>query len=245
MHEYDVALKLLLRRSASLTMRERTGGIGVANWLDVVLPRVQNPRVDLLGRASHQSLIHIELQSTNESHMPLGMAEYCLGIYRLLGRFPRQMCLYIGEAPLRMPSELRGYDLWFRYSLIDIRNLEGEPLLESPDIGDTVLAILAHLRKQKGAVRSIISKMRGLPEDVREMAFSLLLTLSSLRHLEQLVEQEIRKMPVHMYIMQNKVLRRECKRGPAGRKARRPPGRRSDRASPPHRKALRSAARLG
>jgi hypothetical protein len=41
MQEYDVALKLLLQGSASLTMRELTGTV-VAKWLDVELPKVQN-----------------------------------------------------------------------------------------------------------------------------------------------------------------------------------------------------------
>ena len=48
MQEYDVALKLLLQGSATLTMRELTG-TAVARWLDVELPKVQNLRLDLLG----------------------------------------------------------------------------------------------------------------------------------------------------------------------------------------------------
>jgi hypothetical protein len=40
------------------------------------------------------------------------------------GRFPRQVLLYVGEAPLRMASELRSDNLWFRYRAIDIRELE-------------------------------------------------------------------------------------------------------------------------
>ncbi len=45
MQEYDVALKLLLRGSAKLTMRELTG-TAVETWLDVELSKVvQNTRV--------------------------------------------------------------------------------------------------------------------------------------------------------------------------------------------------------
>src|SRR5207302_5022616 len=50
------------------------------------------------------------LQSGNDNTMPLRMAEYCLGMLRLFGKFPRQIVLYVGEAPLRMESELRGPD---------------------------------------------------------------------------------------------------------------------------------------
>src|SRR5437667_178682 len=49
MQEYDVALKLLLRGSAKLTMRELTG-TAVENWIDVELPKVvQNTRVDRIA----------------------------------------------------------------------------------------------------------------------------------------------------------------------------------------------------
>lgn len=78
MQEYDATLKLLLRGSAKVTMREVTGG-AIENWLDVELPKVQNLRVDLLGETGDASLVHLELQSTNDAMMPLRMAEYCLG----------------------------------------------------------------------------------------------------------------------------------------------------------------------
>ena len=136
MQEYDVALKLLLRGSAKLTMRELIG-TAVETWLDVELPKVQNTRVDLLGETDDddKGLVHLELQSGNDATMPVRMAEYCLGVFRLFGRFPRQVLLYVGEAPLRMAGELRGDDVWFRYRAIDIRELDGERLLEKRCIG--------------------------------------------------------------------------------------------------------------
>ena len=128
MQEYDVALKLLLRGSAKLTMRELTG-TAVENWIDVELPKVvQNTRVDLLGETADKSLVHLELQSGNDPDMPLRMAENCLSVFRFFKRFPRQVLLYVGEAPLRMASELRGDDVSFRYRAIDIRELDGERL---------------------------------------------------------------------------------------------------------------------
>src|SRR5260370_3732871 len=160
MQEYDVALKLLLRGSARLTMRELTGG-RVEKWLDVELPKVQNTRVDLLGETHEASLVHLELQSGNDVAMPLRMTEYCLGVFRLFGKFPRQVLLYVGEAPLRMDSELCGPDVWFRYSAIDIRELDGDRLLESEEVGDNVIAILARLRDDKDAVRRIVERIAG------------------------------------------------------------------------------------
>jgi hypothetical protein len=107
MQDYDVTLKLLLQGSANATMRALTG-TAVAKWLDVELPKVQNLRLDLLGETVDSGLVHIELQSGNDTAMPLRMAEYSLGVYRLLGRFPQQVVLYVGEPALGMQNKLLG-----------------------------------------------------------------------------------------------------------------------------------------
>jgi hypothetical protein len=97
MQHYDATLKLLLRGSASRMVRELAGS-AVEKWLDIELPKVQNPRLDLLGEAQDGSLVHLELQSTNDTDMPLRMAEYCLGVYTQFRKFPRQVVLYVGKA---------------------------------------------------------------------------------------------------------------------------------------------------
>jgi predicted transposase YdaD len=174
---------------------------------------VQNLRVDLLGETSDGGLVHLELQSGNDPGMPLRMAEYCLGVFRLFRRFPHQVLVYVGAAPLRMERELIGPDLSFRYTMVDIRDLDGDRLLESEEVGDNVIAILARLRDDKEAVRRIVGRIAGLPAAERQAALSQLLILAGLRHLEEAVEQEARKMPIHIDILENKVLGREYKRG--------------------------------
>jgi hypothetical protein len=213
MQGYDVALKLLLRGSAIWAMRELSG-TAVAKWFDVELPKVQNLRLDLLGETIDGGLVQVELQSGNDAAMPLRMAEYCLGVYRLFGRLPRQIVLYVGEPRLRMKNELRGTDLLFRYRLIDIRTLDGERLLESPEVGDNVIAILARLRDHKEAVRKIVERIAGLAPAERETALSQLLILAGLRRLAKTVEREARKMPIDIDIREHEVL------GPMFREAR-------------------------
>ena len=88
MHEYDVTLKMLLRGSARMAFEALTGG-AVEKWLDVELPKVQNPRMDLLGEMAGGELLHLELQSGNDAEMPERMAGYALGIYRRFRKFPR------------------------------------------------------------------------------------------------------------------------------------------------------------
>ena len=205
MQEYDVTLKLLLQGSASLTLRALTG-TAVAKWLDVELPKVQNLRLDLLGETVDGGLVHVELQSSNDPAMPLRMAEYCLGVFRLFGRFPRQVVLYVGEPELRMESGLTGPDVLFQYRLIDIRTLDGDRLLESEEVGDNVIAILARLRDHKEAVHRIVQRIAGLAMAERETALAQLVILAGLRHLSGTVEQERRNMPIDVDIREHEVL---------------------------------------
>jgi hypothetical protein len=205
MQEYDVALKLLLQGPAKLTIRELTG-TAIAKWLDVELPKVQNLRLDLLGETVDGQLIHLELQSGNDAIMPLRMIEYCLGVHRLFGRFPRQILLYVGEAPMRMESQLRGPNLSFEYRLIDIRALDGDRLLESEDVGDNVIAILARLRDDKEAVHKIVGRIAAMTRAEKEIALAQLTILAGLRHLARIVDQETKKMPIDLDIRDHETL---------------------------------------
>ena len=200
---YDVALKLLLQGSASATMHALTGA-AVVKWLDVELPKVQNLRLDLLGETAGGGLVHVELQSANDVAMPLRMAEYCLGIFRLLGRFPQQVVLYVGEPRPRMECKLHGPDLLFQYRLIDIRTLDGDHLLESEAVGDNIIAI--RLRDHKEAVRRIVKRIAGLAATERETALEQLFIVAGLRRLGKMVEQEAGDMPIQTSILEHDVL---------------------------------------
>ena len=205
MHEYDTTLKLLLQRAAPRSLRELTG-TDIASWLNVDLPELGDREVDLLGESRDGELIHIELQSANDRAMPLRMAEYCLRIYRQWERFPRQTVLYVGKDKMRMEAELAGPHVSFRYALVDLREIDGERLVASDQVGDNVIAILTRLRSQEAFVRETVEKLAGLEDDSREFHLRALLELASLRDLEGLVATEVRKMPIILNILDNKVL---------------------------------------
>jgi hypothetical protein len=78
-------------------------------------------------------------------------------------------------------------DLWFRYRAIDIRELDGDRLLEREEVDDNVIAILARLRDHKEAVRKIMERIASLAAVERETALRQLLILAGLRHLEEVV----------------------------------------------------------
>jgi hypothetical protein len=117
------------------------------------------------------------------------------------------------ETELRGPSSSRCAGLAFAYEGVDIRDFDGDRLLESRDIGDNVIAVLTALRDQGTVVRRILARIAELEPAEREAALGQLLRISGLRKLEEIVEREARAMPVFNPIMDNKVLGREIKRG--------------------------------
>lgn len=211
MHEYDVAFKLTLQQ-VDLAIRDLIGTT-IARWLNVELPEVRNTRVDLLGETAAGELVHLELQSSNDTTMPLRMAEYCLRVFRQFGRFPRQVVVYVGAAPPRMETTLRGPSLEYAYRLVDIRELDGERLLESPRVGDNIVAILTRVADVRASVDRILERIGELEPAEREAALVRLLIVSELRDLGELVEEEAKKMPILNDILEHKVLGREYKRG--------------------------------
>ena len=155
MHEYDIALKTILMRLAGGVLEQLTG-FAVARWRNTELPQVRSPRVDLLGETADGRLVHIELQSTNDADMALRMAEYAWAIYRRVRRFPEQIVLYVGEAPLRMRHTMEGGSVSVRYRLVDIRGFDAEPLLASDRLEDNVIAVLMRLGDERESVRRIL-----------------------------------------------------------------------------------------
>jgi hypothetical protein len=112
-----------------------------------------------------------------------------------------------------MAAALKTPQLSFRYHLIDIREIPGEGLLKSDRIGDNVIAILTRLRDRRSALHEIVRKVSELDDDARGFYLQALLTLAGLRGLEDAAEEEARKVPILIDILENKVLGREFKRG--------------------------------
>jgi len=213
-HEYDIALKsILTRRSGSVL--SRLTGLTVSRWHNSELPEVRSQRADLLGETPERRLIHVELQSTNDARMAARMLEYSVAIQRSFGRFPEQLVLYVGEAPLRMAGRISGPGLSFECAIVDIRQLDSEPLLESRILEDNIVAVLARWPDNVSAVRRILEKIAGSDPGRRSGALAELTILAGLRSLGTVVEKELERMPILNDIMDHEVIGRERKRGMA------------------------------
>ena len=213
MHEYDVALKRVLRGKAREVLRQLTG-LTIVEWLNIELPEVRNLHVDLLCRDPRTGrLFHIELQSTNNPHMPLRMAEYALAIYRRFGSFPRQIVLYVGDSPLTMKNTLKGPRHEFSFEIVDARDLKAEQLLDSPDVGDNVIAILARLADERKAVQRLLEKIAAQAQTERAEALSELVILAGLRGAGRVIAEEVKNMPILNDILDHDLLGPEIRRG--------------------------------
>jgi predicted transposase YdaD len=215
-HEYDIALKSVLRRLDGKALAAVTG-FAIERWHNVELPEVRSPRVDMLGETHDGHLVHIELQSTNDADMALRMAEYLLAIFRKFRWFPSQLVLYVGEGPLRMEAELRGGSASFRYGMVDVRELDGGPLLASSRLDDNILALLLSLgpgiNARRNAVRRILQRIAKSEPDRRGVALRELVILAGLRSLGELVRQETVTMPILNDIMDHDLFGPAIRRG--------------------------------
>jgi predicted transposase YdaD len=214
MLEYDTTLKNVLTRRTGSVLRRLTG-LEVARWHNAELPEVRSLRADLLGETARRKLIHIELQSTNDPRMALRMLDYGVAIHRSFNRFPEQLVLYVGQAPLRMERSLAGPGISFECRIADIRDLDSEPLLESPSLEDNVIAVLARLSDETSAVRRILENVSRNEPSVRAGVIAELMILAGLRDLGEVVEREMKQMPILNDIMDHPVIGRDIKRGRA------------------------------
>lgn len=149
MQGYDAVLKSITMRQMRDGYLSRLTGIEVVEWLACELPQVRTRRVDLLGRSADGRMVHLEFQSRNDPRMVLRMAEYSLAIRRRHGQFPRQIVLYVGRRSMRMEDRVSSDHFRFDCAIIDIREIDSKSLLESPNLGDNVLAVLTRLPSER------------------------------------------------------------------------------------------------
>ena len=212
MHEYDIALKSVIRRLSGRVLETLTG-FAIERWHNVELPEIRTLRADLIGETAAGSLVQVELQSTNDADMALRMAEYALAIYRQFRQFPQQVVLYVGRPPLRMAEGITGHSMAFRCRVVDIRELDGDSLLASGNPEENVVALLMRLSDERSAVRRIL---RGIAESEparRHVAVRELMILAGLRGLGAIIGEETKKMPILDDIMDHDFLGPLIRRG--------------------------------
>ncbi len=159
-----------------------TGGAHLLKPLNTHLPAVKESIVDFLGAMSDDSLLHIEVQSTNDPNMNFRMHEYytlLLNHYR--NRSIRQVVLYVGNKKMNMPNKLARDMINYKYNLIDIRDIDCNIFIESPSQGDKLLALLCNIKEEDRFIGNIVEYVLKLEESKRRDFLLKLFLLSELR----------------------------------------------------------------
>jgi len=152
-------------------------------------------------------ILHLEFQSSNESRMVYRMQEYH-AILQKKYRLPvRQYVIYLGNKQARMRTQLRGKEVFTGFTLLDIRQWSYQQLLASKVAEEVQLAILADFEAEEApaALSKIISRLQQLSEDqiTLKKYIRQLLTLSRLRSLTTLTNQQLQQMGLKFNIKED------------------------------------------
>jgi hypothetical protein len=195
----DEVLKELLRDPNSVFRRRIAGNHQVVAELDKEQIRIQTRLADLVWRLDDGCILHIEIQSTNDPRMAFRMAEYGIAISDRHGEKLIQIVIYVGSAPLTMPTTVSLAGHTFAYDVIDIHELTAADLLASGSLTDALLSILADHGQvdERGVVREVVQRIAALPPEQRRRALTILHQFTGLRpKLMSTIKEELQTMPI-------------------------------------------------
>jgi predicted transposase YdaD len=216
--QYDATLKQLFETQARGLLRVLTGSAEVREFLNVELPQVNVPRLDLLPRmADTGRLVNIEFQTTNEEWMaPRAGIYYLQSLVKHRVEHLDQVVLYLGKSPMKMSNAIETPVMRFQVRIVDIGELDGDALAASGDLGDAMLAVLAQVKDRQAAIRRALDRIATLKGKKRELAIQQMIILAGLRGLEIEVANEARRyMPFVVDLMENKVFQARYRQGVA------------------------------
>ena len=204
--DFDGTLKDLFQNDRPTLLKDLSGGVKVRQFLNVELPKVQQRRVDLAILLEDDTILHIEIQSTNDRKIAFRMGHYYL-LLKEQYRFPvKQVLLYVGGAQLGMPDRVEADGNLLVFRLLDIRRFDAGALSATGKRADLALAILAGDADQW--LPEIIKQAARLKGPARSRILAQILILAGLRDLEDKLEWELRNQGVVIDITKNKVLMR-------------------------------------
>lgn len=177
---YDRTLRELFHEVPK-TLIKLLVGKEIKEVLETSFPKVEERRVDLLTRLEDDTLFHLEIQSVNDTLMPVRMLKYASLIYEHYGAFPKQIVLYIGARKRKIKDEIVTPDLWYTYEVKDISDFNCTELMDSENIADNIIAILCSIKDIDKFYEKLMQKLGKLESKKREDYLRKLFYLMRLR----------------------------------------------------------------
>ena len=208
MARYDATVKSLIWHGAPALLRQ-IAGAAVVQIEATEYPQVRARRPDFVARLDNGEVLHLELQADPDPSMAWRMLEYFGLIAQHHGGLALRQCVLAlsDDAMVRMPDGLSFPHLTYRYPVMSIEGLDADPLLDSAQPDDTVLAILCRSTDIYRRVRRILDRLRELDDAARNDAVVKLLILSDLRGMVPRVVEEVRAMAIQLDIERNTFLK--------------------------------------
>ena len=201
---YDTALKAMFLRDGDGIIRRQLFGGKVSEVLPTEQPQVYNQRADLVVRTTAGRLHHVEFQATNEVVLPRRILRYYIYLEDTYGVHVTQTVLYMGREPMRLNDTYATPTLHFRFAIVNLRELDAEPLLASPDWVDNVLALIAKGSPER-ALDVLLPRIRALKGEEQELAAGALTLLSGILGMEAAVSAKLLEVGM-IDVMENKIL---------------------------------------
>lgn len=170
-----------------------------AEYLETQTQRVEERRADLVVKAIQKDkefILHIEIQSDNQSHMAVRMLRYYTDIaLSWPGYDVLQYLIYIGKKPLNMVSGIDRENHQYQYRTIDMHHIDCSVFLEQNHPEAIVLAILCDFKNKdkRQVIRKILNRIAVLTSnnEARYRDCILMLeVLSKNRDLTELLKEE-------------------------------------------------------
>ena len=169
MGRYDITLRHLTRIGCRTFLRNIVGE-GQLTILQTDFPTAKERRIDylalLVSPDGTRTLLHIEFQASKDARMAKRMLAYCSDILNWLDERPEdgigplpdevvQVVVYVGPGEWRLEPRIRSRNLDFQFERVNAGELDVRPLLETGDLGDAIVAVLATDGKDPNVIRAI------------------------------------------------------------------------------------------
>ena len=111
--------------------------------------------------------------------------------------------MHVGPEPLRMPADFVTPSLDFRYSILNLREMDGAELLASDDWADNEFALLTKSDPEK-VIQVVLDKLRMLEGPDQAAAATTFVIIGGILGMEEEFERRIDSQMIDL--MENKVL---------------------------------------
>ncbi|MCH9740861.1 MAG: hypothetical protein K0U38_08495 [Epsilonproteobacteria bacterium] len=145
-------------------------GIDIAKQITLVdkeFTRVEKRESDIVFINGQDEIVHIEIQNDNHSLMHLRMLRYYCDIqFEYNHHRIAQYLIYIGKRNCSMKSEIEQKNLFYKYGIIDMRDIDCEEFLYHQNPSVVALSILCDFaeKDKQMVVNTILKRIKELTD---------------------------------------------------------------------------------